>query len=75
MNAPALPPCQVWGRGRVTLTGDAAHLSTAMLGQGTNQAFEDALALGAMIGAAQGNGAGWAVPRRCACAGPRAGRA
>ena len=38
--------CAEWGRGRVTLLGDAAHLSTPFLGQGTSQAFEDALELG-----------------------------
>ncbi|PSC68944.1 Isovaleryl-dehydrogenase [Micractinium conductrix] len=42
--------CKTWGRGRITLLGDAAHLSTPMLGQGTSQAFEDALALGHAIG-------------------------
>lgn len=41
---------QVWGHGRITLLGDAAHLSTPMLSQGTSQAFEDALALGHAIG-------------------------
>ena len=35
-----------WGRGRVTLAGDAAHLGTPLLGQGSAAAFEDALALG-----------------------------
>ena len=43
-------PSQVWGRGRVTLVGDAAHMSTPFLAQGTSQAFEDALALGRAIG-------------------------
>jgi 2-polyprenyl-6-methoxyphenol hydroxylase-like FAD-dependent oxidoreductase len=34
-----------WGRGRVTLLGDAAHPSTPNLGQGACQAIEDAVAL------------------------------
>lgn len=42
--------CKVWGKGRVTLAGDAAHLATPALGQGTSQAIEDALALGRAIG-------------------------
>lgn len=35
-----------WGRGRVTLTGDAAHASVPNLGQGACQAMEDAAVLG-----------------------------
>ncbi|KAI7839966.1 hypothetical protein COHA_006287 [Chlorella ohadii] len=38
--------CQVWGKGCVTLAGDAAHMATPMLAQ----AFEDAVALGRAIG-------------------------
>jgi 2-polyprenyl-6-methoxyphenol hydroxylase-like FAD-dependent oxidoreductase len=34
-----------WGRGRVTLLGDAAHPSTPNLGQGACQAIEDAMVL------------------------------
>lgn len=41
---------QVWGRRRVTLAGDAAHLATPVLAQGSSQAFEDAVALGRAIG-------------------------
>lgn len=44
------PPLQWWGRGRVTLVGDAAHPSTPNLGQGTCQAFEDAAVLGHWLG-------------------------
>ena len=38
-------PLEQWGRGRVTLLGDAAHPMTPNLGQGAAQAIEDALAL------------------------------
>jgi len=34
-----------WGRGRITLLGDAAHAVSPALAQGTNQAVEDAAAL------------------------------
>jgi 2-polyprenyl-6-methoxyphenol hydroxylase-like FAD-dependent oxidoreductase len=39
------PPSKQWGTGRVTLAGDAAHAMTNALGQGANQAIEDALVL------------------------------
>lgn len=38
-------PSPSWGRGRVTLLGDAAHAMTPDLGQGACQALEDALVL------------------------------
>lgn len=40
------PPLQHWGRGAVTLTGDAAHPMLPFLAQGAAQAIEDADALG-----------------------------
>jgi 2-polyprenyl-6-methoxyphenol hydroxylase-like FAD-dependent oxidoreductase len=39
------PPLNGWGRGRVTLLGDAAHPMTNGLAQGANQALEDAIVL------------------------------
>lgn len=38
-------PIRVWGKGRVTLLGDAAHPTTPNLGQGACQALEDAVVL------------------------------
>jgi 2-polyprenyl-6-methoxyphenol hydroxylase-like FAD-dependent oxidoreductase len=42
-------PLAEWGRGRVTLLGDAAHPMTPNLGQGACQAIEDALELSACL--------------------------
>jgi 2-polyprenyl-6-methoxyphenol hydroxylase-like FAD-dependent oxidoreductase len=39
------PPLLRWGRGRVTLLGDAAHPMLPSLGQGANSAIEDAVVL------------------------------
>jgi 2-polyprenyl-6-methoxyphenol hydroxylase-like FAD-dependent oxidoreductase len=39
-------PLSAWGRGRVTLLGDAAHPVLPHTGQGAAQALEDAVALG-----------------------------
>lgn len=39
------PPLTDWGRGRVTLLGDAAHPMLPSLGQGANAAIEDAVVL------------------------------
>lgn len=40
------PPLQTWTRSAVTLLGDAAHPMTNAIGQGANQAIEDAVVLG-----------------------------
>ncbi len=42
-------PATTWGRGRVTLLGDAAHPMTPDLGQGACQAIEDAVVLAACL--------------------------
>ncbi len=39
------PPTRLWGRGRITLLGDAIHPTTPNLGQGACQAIEDAVFL------------------------------
>jgi 2-polyprenyl-6-methoxyphenol hydroxylase-like FAD-dependent oxidoreductase len=41
----ARPAATTWGSGRVTLIGDAAHAMTNAIGQGANQAIEDAVVL------------------------------
>lgn len=38
-------PLDCWGRGRLTLLGDAAHATTPTMGQGACQAMEDAVVL------------------------------
>jgi 2-polyprenyl-6-methoxyphenol hydroxylase-like FAD-dependent oxidoreductase len=43
------PPRRSWGRGRITLLGDAAHPMKPNLGQGAAQALEDAVVLGSSI--------------------------
>ncbi|MBL1076435.1 FAD-dependent monooxygenase [Nocardia sp. 2] len=45
-------PDRRWGRGRVTLAGDAAHPITFNIGQGACQALEDALVLAEHLGGA-----------------------
>ena len=44
------PVLSAWGRGRVTLLGDAAHPMTPNLGQGACQALEDAVVLARWLG-------------------------
>jgi 2-polyprenyl-6-methoxyphenol hydroxylase-like FAD-dependent oxidoreductase len=44
------PPLPWWGRGTVTLLGDAAHPTTPNLGQGACQALEDAVVLAHCLG-------------------------
>jgi salicylate hydroxylase len=48
------PPLSRWSNGRLTLLGDAAHPMLPHLAQGANQALEDAVALGTLLGACAG---------------------
>jgi salicylate hydroxylase len=43
-------PLDRWSTGRVTLLGDAAHAMLPHLGQGANQAIEDAVTLATLLG-------------------------
>jgi salicylate hydroxylase len=43
-------PLATWTSGRLTLLGDAAHPMLPHLGQGVNQALEDAVALATLLG-------------------------
>jgi salicylate hydroxylase len=47
-------PLPRWTSGRLTLLGDAAHPMLPHLGQGVNQALEDAVALATLLGASPG---------------------
>jgi salicylate hydroxylase len=47
-------PLTRWSSGRLTLLGDAAHPMLPHLGQGVNQALEDAVALATLLGACAG---------------------
>lgn len=42
-------PVATWGRGRITLLGDAAHAMTTNTSQGGNQAIEDGVLLARML--------------------------
>jgi salicylate hydroxylase len=47
-------PLPRWSDRRLTLLGDAAHPMLPHLGQGVNQALEDAVALATLLGALDG---------------------
>lgn len=47
-------PLPRWSSGRLTLLGDAAHPMLPHLGQGVNQALEDAVALAMLLGGCAG---------------------
>ena len=47
-------PLPRWSSGRLTLLGDAAHPMLPHLGQGVNQALEDAVTLATLLGAGKG---------------------
>ena len=52
-----LPRRDSWGRGRVTLLGDAAHSMVPALGQGACQAIEDGVILARHLGGGQDDAA------------------
>lgn len=54
-------PLPHWGGGRVSLLGDAAHAMLPHLGQGVNQAIEDAAALATILGAAPRDSVSWGL--------------
>jgi len=68
----ARPPPLLWGRGRVSLIGDAAHLMTPELGQGACQAIVDAAELGRCLTGAGSANAPEALRRFEARSHPRA---
>ncbi|NYE38119.1 2-polyprenyl-6-methoxyphenol hydroxylase-like FAD-dependent oxidoreductase [Nocardioides cavernae] len=55
-------PLPSFRRGRTVLLGDAAHAMTPDLGQGGNQAMEDAATLAALLGGLRGDLHGYAQP-------------
>ena len=54
-------PLERWSSGRVTLLGDAAHPMLPHVGQGANQAIEDAALLGALLRGVPADQAGEAL--------------
>ncbi|MEV4391003.1 NAD(P)/FAD-dependent oxidoreductase [Nonomuraea sp. NPDC049607] len=50
-----LPPVPVWHKGRVLLTGDAAHATSPSSGQGASLAVEDAVVLARCLREAKGH--------------------
>ncbi|MCI2422231.1 FAD-dependent monooxygenase [Saccharopolyspora sp. K220] len=48
-------PLSTWTNGRLTLLGDAAHPMLPHVGQGANQAIEDAVALATLLATRDGN--------------------
>jgi 2-polyprenyl-6-methoxyphenol hydroxylase-like FAD-dependent oxidoreductase len=48
-----IEPMRRWGRGRVTLLGDAAHCTTPNMGRGANEAIEDAVVLASCLAGAR----------------------
>jgi salicylate hydroxylase len=54
-------PLPAWTRGRLTLLGDAAHPMLPHVGQGANQAIEDAVALATVLARADRNSAAQAL--------------
>ena len=68
-------PLPRWSSGRLTLLGDAAHPMLPHLGQGVNQALEDAVALATLLGPARarpGCRGRWPPTRGCDATGRRA---
>jgi salicylate hydroxylase len=56
-------PLRTWSTGRVTVLGDAAHPMLPFLGQGANQAVEDAVALAAALAGTDATGVPAALAR------------
>ncbi|RBQ17919.1 FAD-dependent monooxygenase [Spongiactinospora rosea] len=56
-----LPPVPVWHRGRVVLTGDAAHATSPSSGQGASLAVEDGLILAKCLRDLGGHSAAFAA--------------
>ena len=68
-------PLPRWSSRRLTLLGDAAHPMLPHLGQGVNQALEDAVTLATLLGASTSSAAcrgRWPHTRGCGATGRRA---